>query len=187
MNRKIILAVVAMSTVVFSACQQQKGKVVKQQFADSLTTSTIPDSTIYGVCGESTAMHNLEIISDAGDTLTYEMLDEGIDSTIVRGGLLAGDRMAVIAKQTTDGNVALKVINLTTLLGKWTSLDKNFEIQEGGIISSNIKAESKPWTSWKIWNGRLVLNKDTFDINNLGADSLYLENKEGIFAYKRSK
>lgn len=187
MNKTLILAFVAISAVIISACHQQKGKVATPQITDSLTISTVPDSTIYGVCGESTAMHNLEIISDSGDTLTYEMLDEGTDSAIVRGGLLAGDRMAVIAKKSVEGNVALKVINLTTLLGKWISLDKNFEILEGGIVNSNVKAESNPWTEWKIWNGRLVLNKDTFDIDNLGADSLYLGNNDGIFTYKRSK
>ena len=31
------------------------------------------------------------------------------------------------------------------------------------------------------------MNRDTFDINVLGSDSLFLENKNGIFAYKRVK
>ena len=34
------------------------------------------DSTIYGVCGEGTSMHSLELISDAGDTLTVFIDDE---------------------------------------------------------------------------------------------------------------
>ena len=79
-----------------------------------------------------------------------------------------------------------KFINLTTLLGKWTSLDKNFEIVEGGMVSSNVEAESNPWVSWKILNGHLLLNTDTFDIVELGADSLYIENKSGIYVYKRA-
>ena len=84
-----------------------------------------------------------------------------------------------------QGLIATQVINLTTLLGKWTSLDKNFEILEGGIVQSSVQAESNPWTSWKLLNGRLVLNADTFKISCLGADSLYLENEKGIFVYKR--
>lgn len=47
--------------------------------------------------------------------------------------------------------------------------------------------EQKPYTSWKIVNGKLVLSADTFSIYELGADSLYLENSVGIFAYKRVK
>ena len=39
----------------------------------------------------------------------------------------------------------------------------------------------------KILNGQLLLSQDTFDIYELGADSLYLENRSGIFAYKRVK
>ena len=50
-----------------------------------------------------------------------------------------------------------------------------------------MQAEQNPWTNWRIVNGRLVLNRDTFDIDNLGSDSLYLENKNGIFVYKRTK
>ena len=52
---------------------------------------------------------------------------------------------------------------------------------------SNVKAETNPWTAWKILNGKLLLNKDTFQIVGLGADSLYLENNKGVFAYKRIK
>lgn len=49
------------------------------------------------------------------------------------------------------------------------------------MVKSHLQAETNPWTEWKICNGKLLLNKDTSAIDNLGADSLYLENKEGIF------
>ena len=94
----------------------------------------------------------------------------------VKGGLLAGDRIALILngqKNEELGDVAAQqVINLTSLLGKWTSLDKNFEIIEGGEVKNNVKAEQNPWTSWKILNGKLLLNKDTFMIDELGPDSM---------------
>ena len=83
--------------------------------------------------------------------------------------------------------VATCAVNLTTLMGKWTSIDKNFEIQEGGLVESSIKAETRPWTSWKIHNGHLLLNADPFAIERLGADSLCLENGEGIFVFKRQR
>ena len=127
------------------------------------------DSTVYGVCGEGTAMHTLELVTDGGDTLYYTYQVE--EDASVLGGLMVGDRIAVMG---------------TEMLGKWTSLDKNFEIVEGGMVSSNVEAESNPWVSWKILNGHLLLNTDTFDIVELGADSLYIENKSGIYVYKRA-
>ena len=138
---------------------------------DSIEDVGFADTTVYGVCGENTSMHNIELITDLGDTLEYTALDDGRDSTVILGGECFAQR----------------VINLTTLLGKWVSIDRNFEILEGGQIKSNVKAETNPWTVWKICNGKLLLNKDTFMIDNLGADSLYIENKEGIFAFKRVK
>ncbi len=144
------------------------------------------DSTIYGVCGDGTMMHSLQLITDGGDTLTFALPDSADVAQTVVGGLLAGDRLAVVEGQPVDGEkCAQKVVNLTTLQGKWTSIDKNFEILEGGEVKSNIEAEKNPWTTWKILNGKLLLNRDTFDIDGLGSDSLYLENKVGIFVYKR--
>ena len=76
-------------------------------------------------------MHNLELISDEGDTLSVFIDDEQPD--IVLGGLLAGDRIALIGYKAQDGEMmSQKIINLTSLLGKWTSLDKNFDLLEGG-------------------------------------------------------
>lgn len=157
---------------------------------DSLDTEEelTADSTVYGVCGEGTSMHSLELITDGGDTISYVIQEDDLGGRCVVGGLLAGDRLAVVGYINADKeNVATKVINITTLLGKWTSIDKNFEIQEGGGVQSDVKAEANPWTNWKISNGQLLLNKDTFSIVELGADSLYLENQRGIYVYKRAK
>jgi len=67
------------------------------------------------------------------------------------------------------------------------TLNRAFENKEGGTVTSSLQSEKNPWTSWKIWNGKLILSKDTFDVDNLGADSLSLENKDGIFIYTREK
>ena len=157
----------------------------------------VADSTVYGVCGEGTSMHSLELITDTGDTLTYTILDAEADMdgmvtggglvSHVEGGLMAGDKVAVTGQKVDGELIADKVINVTSLLGHWTSIDKNFEIEEGGTVRSSVKAESNPWTSWKILNGRLLLNRDTFNINSLGADSLYIENDKGIYTFKRQK
>lgn len=157
----------------------------------------VADSTVYGVCGSGTSMHSLELVTDAGDTLTYIILDAEADMdggetkgvvSNVEGGFMAGDKMAVTGMETVDGElVATRVINVTSLLGHWTSIDRNFVIEEGGTVHSEVKAETNPWTSWKILNGQLLLNRDTFDITSLSADSLYLENPKGIYIYKRQK
>ena len=166
------------------------GKKTQQQPTESDTMVvevSTPDSTVYGVCGEGTSMHALELVTDEGDTLTY-LVDADTEQETVKGGLFAGDRMAVVGYKGAEGDmVATCAVNLTTLMGKWTSIDKNFEIQEGGLVESSIKAETRPWTSWKIHNGQLLLNADTFAIERLGADSLCLENGEGIFVFKRQR
>lgn len=186
--RKLALAlmVVMACAMLYVGCDNKAKTTVQENDSDTVAlVETVPDSTVYGTCGEATAMHSLQLVTDVGDTLFYTMMVE--EDADVQGGLLVGDRMAVIGKDTEEGLVATRVINLTTLMGKWTSLDKNFEILEGGVVESNVQVETNPWTSWKILNGQLLLNADTFTINMLGADSLYLENDKGIFAYKRQK
>jgi len=169
-----------------NSCKDKQAKPVISANDSTDLASDIADSTIYGVCGEGTSMHDLQLVTDAGDTLNVFVDDS--NPGIVKGGLLAGDRIALIANKDANGEmVAQSVINLTSLLGKWTSLDKNFEIIEGGEVKNNVKAEQNPWTSWKILNGQLLLNKDTFNIDNLGPDSLYLENRVGIYTFKRQE
>ena len=173
-------------TFFVSACHDKLQRKNNNGVDMSESQATSQDSTIYGVCGDETMMHSLQLITDGGDTITFALPDSADGTQIVVGGLLAGDRLAVVEGKSIDGEkYARKVINLTTLQGKWTSIDKNFEILEGGEVKSGVEAEKNPWTTWKILNGKLLLNRDTFDIDNLGSDSLYLENKVGIFVYKR--
>lgn len=174
--------------LMLAACDAKK----KQQIEGTDEVAEVNDTTVYGVCGEGTSMHSLEIITDAGDTLVYTLLSQDAETEVetpsdVQGGLMAGDKMAVTGHKTADELVADRVINVTSLLGHWTSIDKNFTIEEGGTVHSAVKAETNPWTSWKILNGSLLLNRDTFAIDGLSADSLYLENANGIFTFKRQK
>lgn len=178
--KKIFLFVVM--AMIIAGCNQKKQSAVTATDDDA----EVNDSTIYGVCGEGTMMHSLELITSMQDTLTILINDEDVpDQTIVAGGLMAGDRMAVTACKTDDGWVAQRILNITSLLGKWTSIDKNFEITDDGEVKSSMKMESKAWTQWRILNGQLLLNRDTFDIVSITADSLEIENHEGIYAYRR--
>ena len=189
MKKLIVVALpLLVAAFLIAGCKDKNKNNVGDGIDSTDVELMVSDSTVYGVCGENTAMHSLELITDAGDTLRFVLNEDENGDVNVLGGLLAGDRLAVVEGPEFDGEkLAKKVINITTLLGKWTSLDKNFEIQDDGTVRSTVQAEKNPWTSWKIVNGRLVLNRDTFDINNLGSDSLYLENKNGIFVYKRAQ
>lgn len=189
MNKFCLFFISVMLLLAFG-CNSKKGK---QQVAETIETE-VADSTVYGICGEGTSMNSLELVTDAGDTIVYSIApDDGIDEYVngtgskVEGGLMAGDKVAVVGHKIDGELVADKVINVTSLLGHWISIDKNFEIEEGGVVRSEVKAETNPWTAWKILNGQLLLNRDTFEINSLGADSLYIENSNGIFTFKRQK
>ena len=180
---KRALPLVLLSCLV--ACNGNKQKGVDNDAATTDDAATA-DSTLYGICGEGTAMHTLQLITLTGDTLDLALLSPDTDqATTVAGGLMCGDHLAVLAHTTTDGPVATKVINLTSLMGRWTSISRNFVIEEGGTITSDVKAETHPYTSWKIFNGQLLLGRDTFNIVTLGPDSLAIENHNGIYLYKR--
>lgn len=165
-----------------SSCREKKIEQVID-IEDSLAIAN-PDTTVYGICGDGTSMHSLQIMTDAGTVMTL-MVNVGDDDDVVKGGLLSGDKMAVTTAVIDGDSVATRVINLTTLEGKWTSLDRNFEIVDGGEVLSTVQSESNPYTSWKIYNGQLLLGRDTFDIITLGADSLEIESSKGIYVYKR--
>ncbi len=146
------------------------------------------DSTLYGVCGEGTSMHNLQLITNMNDTLNIFIDDEdSVDMTSVVGEVLCGDRMAVTAHEDDNVLTANKVINITSLLGEWKSVDRDFDLTEDGGVISNVEDESDPWTSWQILNGHLLLNEDVYDIVKLSADSLKLENSVGVYDFERVK
>ena len=131
-------------------------------------------------------MNSIVLLTDNGDTIVY-LTNPNDTVDVVKGGKLNGDRFAIIGYKEYGDRFMRSAINLTSLLGNWISLDRNFEIKEDGTVTSSLQSEKNPWTSWKIWNGKLILSKDTFEVDNLGADSLALENKNGIFVFTRGK
>ena len=89
------------------------------------------DSTVYGECVDA-AMNSISVLTSNGDTIEY-IFDAPGDDADVQGGVFLGDKMAIIGVKGEEENTAQKVINLTSLLGKWASLDKNFEIKDGKL------------------------------------------------------
>lgn len=184
MKHSFIAAFVAMIACMVVGCENKKG-TQQNDVQDSLEVS-VQDTAIYGTVGEGTTMHVLELITDDGKTRSFAISQDSLSD--VQGGIFSGDKVTITVRPATDSDPEIvKLLNLTSLLGKWTSLDRNFEIKEDGIVTSAVKAESHPYTQWSVSNGNLILNADTFNVLLLGPDSMSIENKEGIFVYKRQK
>lgn len=192
MRKALFFALATMIVGVFIGCKPSSTK--QNEGGEDSTSANAnggvaeeKDTTFYGEFQDGG--HGAFILKANNDS-TYEFIvDIDNDSNVVFGGLgNQGDQMAVTYR-TNDFNerIVTKVINLTTLQATWTSLDRNFEIEKGGGVESHQQGETRPWTSWRILNGRLLLNTDTFDIDQLDGDSLILENDRGIYAYARMK
>ena len=173
--KRIVYFIAFMAVVFIAASCGDKKNNAESGIAEVAKDSAAVDTTLYGTCGDGT---------DNGKTLEFTMQGEDTSSNVL-GGLLSGDRLAVIACKTADGEMfAQTVINITSLLGKWSSIDRSFTIEEGGVVEGD-QQEQKTYVDWRILNGKLILTSDTFSIYSLGPDSLLLENANGIYAYKR--
>lgn len=180
--KKLSIAAVLLASLVIAGCGGKKNKAEMEYI--STTNEEVNDSTVYGKCGEGTMMNTLELVTDSGDTVVYS-IEEATSRGEVKGGLSVGDRMAVVPAFDADGNIAASsVVNVTSLLGKWSNLDRSFELQPDGSVLGDVK-EPHPYTSWRLLNGRLLLSSDTFDIRVLGSDSLLLVGNKGSVGYRR--
>ena len=186
--KKICVCTVCMIAVTFllGGCHGNKTKSGNPEIVSD--TTTVKDSTVYGVCGDGCAMHTLQLITDNGDTLNcmLESID-GETSTEVNGGMGVGDRIGALLEKDADGVCHVnKAVNITSLLGKWGCLDKTFQLNPDGSVEGNVK-EPRPYSRWNLVNGKLVLSTDTFEIAVLGPDSLCLDGKQGRVGYRRLK
>lgn len=159
------------------------------------------DPTVYGVCGEETAMNTLQLITDMGDTLSFD-ISEARENEQVFGGLHVGDRLAVLPAK--DRKSAEKVINQAALLGNWVMpnpIDGSDEvgicIKEGGIAES-IAQSNITYKTWRLTRGKLEIvlvriggseedETNIYDIVKLGPDSLVYKDVEETFEYSRQK
>jgi hypothetical protein len=186
------------------------GKQQQQTYAENDTASVgiIPsDRTIYGLCGESTAMNTLELITDNGDTLNLSITNAS-EAGFVFGGLQKGDRLAILANDKKTE--ATLVINLNTLLGDWVmpdpidgSAEVGIRIKEGGVAES-IEMTNIIYRTWKIVNGKLEIlsvregggdqeETNLYELKALGPDTLCYKtigkprDEEETFEYNRYK
>ena len=193
-----IILMVAAAVLMIGSCGN-KTQQVPFDNGDSANMSI--DSTLYGICGESTSMNMLQIIADTGDTLMLD-ISRAQEKNLVFGGLQVGDRMAVLPNDNmTEAQI---VINQTTLLGNWVmpnpidgSDEVGISIKEGGVAES-IEQGSIIYRTWRLVKGHLeiVLVRDgandveelnIYDIVKLTADSLVYKDNEETFEYSRQK
>lgn len=208
MRKGSVIMVVAMAVWMMASCGN-KTQQVPFDNGDSAEVANA-DPTLYGVCGEATAMNTLQLFTDTGDTLELD-LSQAQENSRVLGGLQVGDRMAVVP--TKDLKEAVVVINQTTLLGNWVmpnpidgSDEVGIAIKEGGIAES-IEQSTIMYKAWRLVRGQLeiMLVRDggsgedefyTYDILKLGPDTLIYkyvrtakdtEDAEETYEYSRQK
>ena len=199
MKKLGVITVVACAVLMMGSC----GGATKQVPFDNGDSADIvnADPTIYGICGDATAMNTLQLITDMGDTLMLDISDAQ-DNNQVLGGMQAGDRMAVLPN--ADRTAAELVINQATLLGNWVmpnpidgSDEVGISIKEGGIAES-IDQSNITYKTWRLSRGKLeiVLVREggseedevyLYDIVKLGADSLVYKDAEETLEYSRQK
>lgn len=180
----VLLALMAMVSV--TGCKNTPKDNGGRQDSTVFVSDTVADSTVYGKVADG-GMSAFVLVTDAGDSIEYVLEDETGEAVTVKGGYNVGDRLAVTSRKVNGENLVSQAVNLLSLQGHWTSIDRNFTIEEGGVVRSEVQAEKNPWTRWKILNGQLVLNRQAFDIDELGADTLAIEDSTGIYLFKRQK
>lgn len=200
MDKRILLMVTTVAATLFS-CGNKTDRQAPKDSTDVVENAINKELTVFGMCGEASAMNILQLITDSGDTLSLSV-NEAKENNNVFGGYGIGDRMAVLLND--DKTEAKQVINETTLLGNWTMPDPfdgssivGIALKDGGIAES-IDMANIVYKAWRITNGRLELTLmreggseedeiELYDIKKLDADSLVFGNDEDIFEYCRQK
>lgn len=191
------LIALAMTTLVNCGNKTQQGPAMD---SDTVVIENNNPVTLFGVCADGTAMNTLQMITDNNDTLSLS-IDKAMESGQVFGGLLAGDRMAVVAN--SDRTEASFVLNINTLLGQWfmpNPLDGSsivgIDLKDGGIAES-IEQSNIIYKTWRIEDdGKLNITlvreggseeeeTEVYNLLQLNSDSLVYANPEDTLRYSR--
>lgn len=189
--------------VVLVACQSKP----KQDIEIIDVHSTSNEITVFGSIVDAT-MNTLTLVTEVGDTVTYNTLDAEKE-----GSILVGDNAEVIYENTDENKKAanpavFKVIASPAparLIGSWIEPTfigdvpyQGVKLDENGAAYS-INMETLTYESWEIVKGQLVLKStsegsgypimcvDTFNISVLTPDSLILENADYTLRYGKLK
>ena len=210
MSRKVFFGMMVASVMTLGSCGggNSQPQAVTEEDSTSIEDIVPSDRTIYGLCGEGTAMNTLELLTDNGDTISMSMTNAQ-EAGKVFGGLQKGDRLAVLPSLKNKREVE-EVVNMSTLLGDWImpdpldgSSEVGIRIKEGGVAES-IEMTNITYRTWKIFNGKLEIlsiregggeeeEMNLYEILYLGADSLAYKtigrshDEEETFEYSRWK
>ena len=119
----------------------------QQDYTEESVEYILRDSTIYGFCGDGSAMNTLQLITDTGDTLTVG-LERCRNRNRVLGGYAVGDEMAVILN--ADSTEATLVINKSVLHGDWVMpnpIDGSSET--GTTVCCRYRPPAKTASTWR--------------------------------------
>jgi hypothetical protein len=201
MKKIVLFGFIAAGTFFVGSCGSKGQQKTAQDGVEMIVADEEKEKTVYGTCGDGSAMNSLQLITDSGDTLMLS-IEEAKGRDKVFGGLLSGDRMAAVVNK--DRTVASLVINESTLLGNWImpnpidgSSIVGIKIKEGGIAES-IEQSYIVYKTWKISGGKLVLTsvregggdvEETvaYELVSLGADSLIYKDDEDSYEYGRQR
>lgn len=197
----MFLALGAIVGLSFSACGNKQNKNTTYEDTTLIDSSKIKDVTIFGLCGEGSAMSTLELMTDMGDTL-HLSLEDAKENNQVFGSYAPGDRMAVVI--SPDYKNVKTVINESVLMGNWMmpnpidgSSEVGIRIKDGGIAES-IEQSSIIYKTWKIVDGKLEITlvregggdeeeTNWYTIDKLDGDSLIYHFEDEVFEYSRAK
>ena len=187
----------AMATVAAAmvGCDNKSTQQTVGEVADTTTViAEDRDFTLYGVCGDGSAMNTLQLITDEGDTMDVSIADAN-DRGLCHGGFQSGDRMAVILGE--DETTAVRVINMTALLGDWVTSAPSGRSQAGISLREDGVAErigdGVEYRSWRLFNGWLEIETvrdgatetNLYEIVSIGPDSLVFKDEANLFEYSR--
>lgn len=179
-----ISSLLLVAGISFGSCDKKTEKATKTQDSTFQKGIVVPDTALYGSLGEGTGMSCVEIITNDGDTLTLNKINENTGEAGVLLGSTEryGDPLTI----TTDANreSIRTLINLKTLTQSWqTNPDSiRLKLDSEGKVSARWKG--KTYNYWSMCNAHLLLgnkNKenevtacDTFEIRGLSRDSMIL-------------
>lgn len=200
MNKSLKWVCMLVAVIVTVACGEKKKSAQSAQTEFDYSLERVSrDSTIYGLCGDGSAMNSLQLITDSGDTLLLSTIAAQNNNALL-GGYDVGDRMAVIANGSrTQAQI---VFNVSTFLGEWVTPNPidgssymGFCVKDGGILES-INQSSIIYKTWQLDNGRLRIvsvregggdftEEETYKVLYLTSDSLAMEGAEEVYEYNR--
>lgn len=200
MRKLAIFVIMALATMTFMNCGNKTEQGVAVD-SDTVVIENDAPITLFGVCAEGTAMNTLQMITDSNDTLSLS-IENAKENNKVFGGLLVGDRMAIVANH--DKTEASFVLNLNTLLGGWImpnpldgSSEVGIELKDGGIAES-IEQSNITYKSWRVLDGKLEITlvreggseeeeTEIYDMLMLNNDSLIYAAADDTLRYSRQK